>query len=242
MKLIFREVRTIITVKNNKGGITDVFISGDIVDDRWKGWGWGDDVETYPEDIRNLLKDSKGDVNVYISSGGGDFFAGTAISNILGRYDKGHVKAIIDSSACSAASIIAFGCDTIEMPANAYLMIHKPSITINGDSEFLLKWADTLDTLQEGMVETYMAKAKEGVTKETINNLINAETWFTGEKASEFFNVNIVQPQVLNFSHFAVENYANVPGEITKQIENKSEESSKEKQMAAEIEMALLKF
>lgn len=198
----------------NKGEVTQIYISGDIVDDSWKGWGWGETVETYPEDIRNLLKDANKNVEVYISSGGGDLFAGVAISNILQRYD-GHTKAIIDGLAASAASIIAFGCDEIEMPSNAYLMIHKPMVGIMGNSDDLLKWADTLDELQKGLVETYMTKAVEGKTEEDINNLINKETWLTGKSASEYFNVKITGVSTIkNDFGASVLNYKHTPKEL----------------------------
>lgn len=198
----------------NKGEVTQIYISGDIVDDSWKGWGWGETVETYPEDIRNLLKDANKNVEVYISSGGGDLFAGVAISNMLQRYD-GHTKAIIDGLAASAASIIAFGCDEIEMPSNAYLMIHKPMVGVMGNSDDLLKWADTLDELQKGLVETYMTKAVEGKTEEDINNLINKETWLTGKSASEFFNVKITGVSTIkNDFGASVLNYKHTPKEL----------------------------
>lgn len=198
----------------NKGEVTQIYISGDIVDDSWKGWGWGETVETYPEDIRNLLKDANKNVEVYISSGGGDLFAGVAISNILQRYD-GHTKAIIDGLAASAASIIAFGCDEIEMPSNAYLMIHKPMVGVMGNSDDLLKWADTLDELQKGLVETYMTKAVEGKTEEDINNLINKETWLTGKSASEYFNVKITGASTIkNDFGASVLNYNHTPKEL----------------------------
>lgn len=44
-----------ISVKNQSDR-TQIFVSGDIMDDAWKGWSWGEDVETYPQDIRDILK------------------------------------------------------------------------------------------------------------------------------------------------------------------------------------------
>lgn len=218
----------------NKADKTTIYVSGDILDDAWKGWSWGEAVETYPEDIRNLLKDANKNVEVIISSGGGDLFAGMAICNILQRFN-GHTKAIIDGLAASAASIIAFGCDEIEMPSNAYLMIHKPSIGVFGNADDLLKWADTLDELQKGLLETYMSKAVEGKTEEEINNLINKETWLTGKSASEFFNVKITEAtSVKNDFGTSVLNYKHTPREL---IHNADDEDRKKKEI--EIAMAI---
>ena len=228
-------VRKVIKVKNAIDKTT-IFISGDIVDDSWKGWSWGDEVETYPQDIRDLLKDAKKNVDVIISSGGGDLFAGMAICNLLQRHD-GHTKAIIDGLAASAASIIAFGCDEIEIPSNAYLMIHKPMVGIMGNSDDLLKWADTLDELQKGLVETYMSKAVEGKTEEEINNLINKETWLTGKSASEFFNVKIKDAtSVKNDFGKSVLNYKHTPKELINKTDDEEERKLKEIEIAMAID------
>lgn len=225
-------VRKVIKVRNEVDKTT-IFVSGDIVDDAWRGWSWSEDVETYPQDIRDLLKDAKKNIDVVISSGGGDLFAGMAISNMLQRHE-GHTKAIIDGLAASAASIIAFGCDEIEMPSNSYLMIHKPMVGVMGNSEDLLKWAETLDELQKGLVETYMTKAIEGKTSEEINNLIDKETWLTGKSASEIFNIQVTNAStVKNDFGKSVLNYKHTPKEL---IKNTDEEERKLK----EIEIAMV--
>lgn len=227
-----------ISVKNESDK-TQIFVSGDIMDDAWKGWSWGEDVETYPQDIRDILKGAKDQVEVVISSGGGDLFAGMAIANMLQRYE-GHTKAIIDGLAASAASIIAFGCDEIEMPSNAYLMIHKPSIGLYGNADDLLKWADTLDELQVGLVQTYKTKILEGYTDEDVNNLINKETWLTGKSASEIFNVKITDPvQVSNNFGQCILNYQNTPKELMSKVENKDEADQVQESKQKEIEIEL---
>ncbi len=227
-----------ISVKNQSDK-TQIFVSGDILDDAWKGWSWGEDVETYPQDIRDILKGAKNQVEVIISSGGGDLFAGMAIANMLQRYE-GHTKAIIDGLAASAASIIAFGCDEIEMPSNAYLMIHKPSIGLYGNADDLLKWADTLDELQVGLVQTYKTKVLEGYTEEDINKLINKETWLTGKSASEIFNVKITDPvQVSNNFGQCILNYQNTPKELMAKSENKDEADQVRESKKKEVEIAL---
>lgn len=220
----------------NKENLREIYISGDIVDDTWKGWSYSDDVETFPEDIRNLLEGAE-DVTVYINSGGGDLFAGMAICNLLQRHPY-KTKAVIDGLAASAASIIAFGCDEIEMPSNAYLMIHKPAVMLYGNSDTLLKWAETLEELQGGILNTYMVKANEGITEERVNNLINAETWFTGKSASEFFNIRITDRKEVETENIGnmVMNYCNTP-DIFKE---NTEDESKLEQMKNELEMALI--
>lgn len=204
----------------NEGGRTGIYVSGDIVDDCWhfaKDF-MPEDVSTYPEDIRAILDGVTGPVDVYISSGGGDLFAGMAISNMLARYE-GPTKAIVDGLAASAASLIAFGCDEIEIPSNAYLMIHKPLVTVCGNADDLLEWATTLDSLQEGLVETY-ARHTKGLGNDEINQMIDAETWLTGNKAAEYFNVKVTGEEVIPQNvGSCVFNYTKTP-EVFKKNEN----------------------
>lgn len=48
---------------------------------------------------------------------------GFAIYNILAASGK-TVHGFVDGLAASIASVLLMACDTIEMPENAYLMIH----------------------------------------------------------------------------------------------------------------------
>lgn len=233
-----------IKVKNLKD-VTEIYVTGVIEDDSWKD-EWFEDEDTYPSDIKNLLKDAKEEVKVYINSGGGDMFAGVAISNMLKRF-KGKTTAIIDGLAASAASIIAFGCDEIEIPSNAYLMIHKPSSICIGDSDQFLKMADTLDTLQKGLVETYMSKAKEGVDSEKINDFINAETWFTGRDCLDVFDVRVKdEMKVTNYAEVGrVYNIEKLPepivkvGSVAKPDIQANEDENVRENMEKELEIAL---
>lgn len=210
----------------NNAESTDIYVTGIIEDDSWKMTGY-EDEDTYPSDIKNLLKDAKDTVNVYINSGGGDMFAGVAISNMLKRF-TGKTKAIVDGIAASAASIIAFGCDEITMPSNSYLMIHKPSSYVIGNANDFKKMADTLETLQKGLVETYTSLAKEGVTSEKINQMIDDETWLTGKEASEYFNIEVIEAKKVENSKLGVVyNMAKVPENLKNDDKKNPDEGKK---------------
>ena len=179
-------------IKNQTSHKAELYIYGDIVNDSWN-FGWDEDPNVYPMDIQKMLDGVKGkELDVYINSGGGHMFAGVAISNMLSRHD-GKTRAIVDGLAASAASIIAFGCSEVVIPANGYLMIHKPMNVCIGNSDDMLKMADTLERLQEGIVNTYMKLVKEGITREEISTLVDAETWLNGEAAAEIFNVTVTE-------------------------------------------------
>lgn len=172
----------------------DLYILGDIVSD---GWGkWCDD-DTCPRDITDFLS-GLGDVqeiNLHVNSGGGSVFAGIAIYNMLKRH-QARITTYIDGIAASIASVIACAGDRVIIPANGTFMVHKPTNvyfleSLNADQ--LRKDADTLDTCQKAIVQAYMGKAKEGVTEDAVNALVNAESWLVGEDAAEYFEFDVEQ-------------------------------------------------
>ena len=224
--------------KNSTETSADMYITGDILDDSWKGWSWGTDENTYPSNIRDLLKEYKGkDLNVYINSGGGDVFASIAISNMLSRHG-GKTKAIVDGLAASGASIIAFGCDEIEIPENAFLMIHKPSTVASGDANNFRSIAETLDTIQEGITNTYLKKTIEGVEKEKITEMIDAETWLTGKEASNYFSITVGKRQeILNCSGEYPKNFKKLPENFKTATKLMIDNSKKIKEIEIELNL-----
>lgn len=170
----------------------DLNIFGDIVSDEWGKWC---DDDTCPTDISDFLKNLENvqEINLHINSGGGSVFAGIAIYNMLKRYSA-KITTYIDGIAASIASVIACAGDRIIIPENGTFMIHKPSNgyffeSMNADQ--LRKDADMLDICQKAIVQTYMSKAKDGITEEQINDLVNKESWLVGDKAAEYFDFEV---------------------------------------------------
>lgn len=226
-----------LTVKNEAGKKPELMIYGDIVDDSWN-WGWEDDPNIYPLAIKNMLTGFDGqDIDVHINSGGGHVFAGMAISNMLKQY-KGKTTAYVDGIAASAASIIAFGCDDVIIPSNAFLMIHKPTAYVAGDADEMLKAADMLDGIQKGAVATYMSKAVEGVTDKQISDMVDAETWLLGADATEFFNVQISdEVNAINCGGEVLKQYQHTPKLFIKEAKN--DETIETMQQEIDIALAL---
>lgn len=167
-------------------------VYGDIVSDQWSKWC---DDDTCPQDITDFLNqlDKFEDIDVHINSGGGSVFAGLAIYHQLNRHE-GKVTVYIDGIAASIASVIACAGDEVIIPKSSQFMIHKPYngyffTSMNADE--LRKDADTLDKCQESIVSVYMDNVKEGVTEETITELVNKETWFTGKDVTEYFDFKV---------------------------------------------------
>lgn len=184
-----------IQVKNSANG-AEITISGDIIDDQEGSiveWWYGSkDGYEWPANIKKQLDeiDDNQPLTVYINSDGGSVNAGVAIANMIARH-KGPTTAVVDGWACSIATQIFFAADTCKIPSNAYLMIHKPACALRGDANELGKAIDMLNTIQSGLESTYVKAAKEGVTPEQIHDMVEHETWLTGEDAAKYFNVNV---------------------------------------------------
>ena len=177
-------------IRNQTETSADLFLFGDIVSESWQSECYEDDK--CPKDIQDFLDDI-GDVdtlNIHINSGGGSVFGGISIFNLLKR-KQCKKEVYIDGIAASIASVIACVGDVIHMPENGTFMIHKPSnsyffSSMNADE--LRKDADMLDSCQKAILATYMSKAKDGVTSNQIEKMINEETWLIGREAAEYFD------------------------------------------------------
>lgn len=210
------------TIKNQTDSSADLLFYGDIVSETWRSEWYEDDMA--PGDVKKFLDQLDGteNINIHINSGGGSVFGGIAIYNML-RRNNAHKTVYVDGLAASIASVIMMAGDEIVMPKNATVMIHKPSAsyfftTKNADD--LRKDAESLDTCQEAIMQTYMTKAK--VDKEEIEQKVNDETWLTGEEAAELFDIKVEEANdavaCAGSSMFFC--YKNVPTSLTAQGKN----------------------
>lgn len=163
------------TFHNEVANATEITIYG-IIGDSW----WDDSVSA--ADIDNALKSINGDIVINLNSPGGDAFDGIAIYNRLKKHD-GKVTINIDGWACSAASVIAMAADELNMGMGSMIMIHEASTIVWGSKTDMRKEADVLDNLEDGIIDIYMTKAN--VEREEIRNMVDAETWFSAQKAIE---------------------------------------------------------
>lgn len=189
-----RRKRTVgsIEIRNQTETEADLCFFGDISSESLGEWQKYYPEDKAPKDVQDFLDQLDGisRINVHINSGGGSVFGGIAIYNILKRYDA-EITVYVEGIAASIASVIAMAGDRIIIPANAQMMIHKPSSIAWGNADEMRKEADILDGCQKVILNTYMEHVKEGVTAEDINALINAETWKNGEEWQEYFDIEV---------------------------------------------------
>ncbi|MBQ7560765.1 MAG: Clp protease ClpP [Synergistaceae bacterium] len=159
---------------NSNSQVRDIFIYSSIEHDDLFGMS------------ANKLIDSLGDLKalskivLHINSEGGDLFEGVAIYNLL--KDSGvEIEAIIEGFCASSASVIAMSASKIIMKRGSVLMIHKPVTFASGTSEELNKCAEVLNMITENIIDIYQART--GLSRDTINDLMNKEAYMSGEMA-----------------------------------------------------------
>lgn len=210
-------------IRNYANNSVDIEIYGDIVGDSFSKW---QEEDVCPIDVRNALTEAGGrDLNIHINSCGGSVVAGYAIGNTLKNY-SGKKRCFIDGAAASMAAYIAVCCDEIYMPANAYLMVHKPIANVKGNANVLNQRIKIMDGMQAGMVSTFLTKAKDGITEDQINGFMNANngdgTWFTGTEAAQYFDITVTDSiEAVAYVGEYFKDYKYLPETLVKNLENK---------------------
>lgn len=175
----------------NEASSQELYFYGDIVSDTWGKWC---DEDKCPQDVLEILNsiDDDKDLNIYINSGGGSVYAGLAIYNQLKR-KKCNKVVRVDGLAASIASVIMLAGDKVIIPKTAQTMIHDPWMGVWGGfnaAEFR-KMADDLDGCGETILNVYAENLKEGISVDEIKTMMHEETWLTGEKAAQYFNIEV---------------------------------------------------
>ena len=225
----------ILEIKNSTSDSADLYFYGDIVSSSWGAW---EQEDQYPLAIQNFLKGQEGkNLNIYINSGGGSVFAGMAIYNMLKRH-TGFKTVRVDGVAASIASIIALAGDKIIIPANAFFMIHKPWGSVTGDANELREKADLLDAIEETALSIYKENLKNEDDLEVIKQMVQDETWLTGEEATNYFNVEIsnsIEAVACVSEYF--EGYSKVPKTILNGLKTQNKGPKKINKIQNELEL-----
>lgn len=175
----------------NESTYQELYFYGDIVSDTWEKWC---EEDKCPQDVLDILNsiDENRDLNIYINSGGGSVYAGLAIYNQLKR-KKCNKIVRVDGLAASIASVIMLAGNKVIIPKTAQTMIHDPWMGIWGgyNAKEFRKMADDLDACGETILNVYAENLKEGVSIDIIKQMMEEETWLTGDKAAQYFNIEV---------------------------------------------------
>jgi ATP-dependent protease ClpP protease subunit len=167
--------------------VLDIYLYGEIKA-KTRHW-WTGEIEestTSAEHIRGILSEAGAvdSINIYINSCGGSVSEGIAIYNQLKR-QTAYKTVYIDAYAYSIASVIAMAGDKVVLPSNTTMMIHNAMMGCFGNSKELRKAADDLDVINEASCNSYLIKAGEKISREKLNELLEAETFLGADQALE---------------------------------------------------------
>lgn len=182
--------------------------------------GWGISARRFTEDLLSLGNLSH--INLHIHSPGGEVFDGIAIYNQLKNHSA-TITVYIDGLAASMASVISMVGDTVIMPKNAMMMIHKPWGVSWGDANDMREYADLLDKLENVLIPAYVAKT--GKTTEEITAMLEQETWLDGDECVEHgFADKVIEPvkAMASLTSKRIEEFSSMPSAIKNQITPKN--------------------
>lgn len=205
-------------IRNQAGSDTAELLLYGIIGDYWDEL----DAKDIVEDLRGL--DVK-NITVRIYSDGGSVFAGLAIYNALKNHPA-QILIVIDSLAASIASVIAMA-GTVEMPENAFMMIHNPWGGACGEASDMEKMAEILAKIKTSLVGVY--EQKTGLAADKLSTMMDDETWLTAQEAVDLGFADRVagQADVKNFKKVfnQLTNYKNVPDRLRELVKNNNFQS-----------------
>lgn len=223
------DFKDLLQVKNETETTADLYFYGEICRDWWGAW---DDEDQYPAAVRDFLRENAGkDLNIYINSDGGSVFAGIVIYNMLRRH-QGKKTVYVDGLAASIASVIALAGDRVVVPANAFLMIHKPWAIAEGNADAMRKMAEDLDAVETGILNVYRDHLAEGATMEDVTRMVQEETWLNGEEAAKVFRIEVAEAKEYPASVTdACKAYRKVPKEIIRTAQAADDKNARQKKV-----------
>lgn len=189
-----------------------------------KCWLHGDigayDIEAIDliQSLQSIGADS--DVEFRVQSYGGSVYEGLALYNAI-KAHKGKTIGIVDGVAASIASYILMACDEVQMPQNAKLMIHMPTMGAWGGEAEMTNALTQLQNAKNTIAEAYVAKS--GQSLDDVLTAMQSETWFTADQAKEWGIIDaVVDPVNLsnclnNLSREPLNSFKHPPADLLNQ-------------------------
>lgn len=142
---------------------------------------WAGDGPYVSREIESFARTQKGEVVVRLHTPGGSVMDGNLIYNSLLKLKNLHV--MIDGLAASMGTVLMLSGKKLSMAENAFIMIHAPSGSAEGNKAAFSTAAQLLEDLESNMVKKY--KSKTGLDDQTIQGWMTGDNWFNAEKALE---------------------------------------------------------
>jgi ATP-dependent protease ClpP protease subunit len=150
---------------------------------------WGDTAASLVDQLGKVDAD---EIDVHISSPGGDIFDGLAIYQAL-KSHKAKVTVKVDGLAASIASVIAMAGDTVIIAPKASMMIHDGWTMAVGNAAELRKTADLLDKQSAVIASVYADRSNRDAN--FWRDQMREETWYTAQEALDAGLVDEIEGQ-----------------------------------------------
>lgn len=231
------------------GNTNNLYVYGAIVDgvDKW------DETDVTFKDFQDKLAEIKQGqtLNIYVNSPGGSVFTTQAITSMLRRSKSNGVtiNAYIDGLGASCGSWLPCVADNVYIYPQSVMMIHKPMGGVLGNADEMKQQIEILDKIENDVIiPLYLEKAKDGVTKEQLQDLMAKETWLSANEIIDLFNFTLLNENkeiTCCIDKNIFKNYFNVPTKIKNILEEgekmnnediKNEDLKKEENSEEEIE------
>ena len=174
-------------VLNEDDNSAEINMYGEVVDKHPVDYWTGQPVEGNFIAVNDFLKDldgmkTKDNIIVHINSVGGDLYAGISIYNRL-KALPANVTTINDGLAASAGSIIFQAGNTRKVNAGSNIMVHQAMGLLIGyyQTNDLKQIIKQLEAGNKAAANIY-AEAS-GREFEAMKNMVDKETWLTGQEA-----------------------------------------------------------
>jgi len=158
---------------------------------------WGDGGITR-DTFAKILKDipsSVKNVDVRMSSPGGDVFEGRAIANLMADH-RCEFDINVIAECCSIATIIALSGNSIHMSEGSVFLVHRCHTIAMGNSQELKALAKDLELIDETMVATYKKKTK--MSEKDILSLMDENRYMDEKEAKELGFVDSISNDKTN--------------------------------------------
>lgn len=152
----------------------DIYIFGDIVDDRW----YSSETSAYSLVTQlQMLDPNVREINLHIDSYGGSVAAGWGIYNALRNRQDVTIRTYADGFVASAA-IYPFlaGSERIASSTSAFYF-HPASMEASGYAEDLRKAADEAESITKIGLNAFVDVV--GISLERAQQLIDSKTWYS---------------------------------------------------------------
>ncbi len=231
----------------NNDNKNELYLYGALVSDKW------DESDVTFKDFKEAIDSisNNSTLDIYVNSPGGEVLVCQSIISFLKRAKATKnitINVTIDGLGASCSSWLPMVADNIYIYQGSIMMLHKPLTMMWGNANDMKKEIELLDKIENSeMIPMYMSKAKEGVTEDTIKELLANETWLDSNEIQEYFNVTLLEDSkqlVACVDKDLFKNFKKVPENLKELLDKPKEEpiidNSKElEKLNKEINIAL---